>query len=286
MTPPCTVIRHESGALGRMERVERDPAPAARGVVHRYCGYLHEGTGPARRLEVAQDQVTVILGFGPPLRVGGPTRAAADESSFIAALHDSYAVTEECGSLHGIQVDLSPLGAHMLFGVAMHELSAQLVVGLEEVLGRAGRELVERLAEPVPWEARFELLDGFVARRLEQARRPAPDAVRAWGRLRETGGRLPIAALAGELGCSTRHLAARFREQVGPPPKTVARLMRFQRAVALLGRDDGARFAEIAQACGYYDQPHMSREFRELAGASPGEFVARRLPDGLGVAAR
>jgi transcriptional regulator GlxA family with amidase domain len=78
---------------------------------------------------------------------------------------------------------------------------------------------------------------------------------------------------------------ARFREQIGPSPKTAARLVRFQRAVALLGCDDGQRFAEIAQECGYYDQAHLNREFRELAGATPGAFVARLLPDGLGVAA-
>jgi AraC-like DNA-binding protein len=252
--------------------------------VHRYCGYRHEGTGPARRLEVAQDQVTVIIGFGPPLRVGGPTQPAADVHSFVAALYDSYAVTEEYGELHGIQLDLSPLGAGMLFGVAMHELSAHLTVPLEDVLGGAGRELVERLEGQRGWDERFATLDAFIARRIERARRPSPDVARAWRRLRESGGRVAITALAAELGCSPRHLVARFREQVGPPPKTAARLVRFQRAIALLARDDGARLAEIAQDCGYYDHAHMDRDFRELAGTSPGGFVARLLPDGLGVA--
>jgi hypothetical protein len=160
-----------------MERVERGPAPQLHGLVHRYCGYRHEDTHGARRLEVAQDQVTMIIGFGPPLRVGGPTRPEADEHSFVAALHDSYAITEEHGALTGIQVDLSPLGAHMLFGVAMHELSAQLVVGLEDVLGRRAVELVERVEELRTWEARFATVDDFIMRRVERARRPAPDAV-------------------------------------------------------------------------------------------------------------
>jgi AraC-like DNA-binding protein len=285
VTAACAVIRHESAELGRMERVERGPAPHLQGIVHRYCGYRHEGTAGTRRLEVAQDQVTVILGFGPPLRVGGPTRPAADEHSFVAALHDSYAITQEYGALAGIQVDLSPLGAYMLFGVSMHELSAQLVVGLEDVLGRGGAELVERLEGLDAWEARLTALDEYVTRRVERARQPAPDAVWAWRRLRDSGGRATVAELTRELGCSPRHLVTRFREQIGPPPKTAARLVRFQRAVALLGRDDGRRFAEIAQLCGYYDQAHMNRDFRELAGASPGAFVARLLPDGLGVAA-
>ena len=58
---------------------------------------------------------------------------------------------------------------------------------------------------------------------------------------------MPVGQLARELGCSRRHLIWRFREQIGPAPKTAARLVRFQRAVRLLERDDGRRFAEIAQ---------------------------------------
>lgn len=238
-----------------------------------------------RRREVAQDQVTIILGWGPSLRVGGPTQPEADYDCFVAALKDTYAITEECGSLRGIQVDLSPLGAHMLLGVAMHELSEHLVVPLEAVLGDELRLLVERLAGAAGWQPRFAILDEYIAARVERGRRPSADVEWAWRRLRQTRGLIPVARLAQELGCSRRHLSARFREQVGPAPKTTARLLRFQHAVRLLERDDGRRFAEIAQRCGYYDQAHLNREFRELAGATPSEHVARLLPDGMGVAA-
>ena len=135
------------------------------------------------------------------------------------------------------------------------------------------------------WDARFELLDAYIARRIEAARLPSPDVARACRRLHETGGRLEVGALAAELGCSNRHLVARFREQVGTPPKTLASLIRFRRAVDRLGHDDGSRFAEIAADCGYYDQAHLNREFRRLAGTTPGAFVASRLPDGLGLRA-
>ena len=55
--------------------------------------------------------MTIILGFGPPLRIGGPTHAEADEHCFVPALHDSYAVTQEDGTLHGVQIERSPVGA-------------------------------------------------------------------------------------------------------------------------------------------------------------------------------
>ena len=276
-------VRHESAAFGRLERVERAPHPRLAGVVRHYCGYDHDGTGLTRRREVAQDEVTIILSLGPLLRVGGPAHPAQDYGSFVAALTDTYAITQHEGPLRGIEVDLSPLGAHMVFGVAMHELSEHLVLPLVDLLGAEAVALVDRLLEAADWEARFRILDRFIAHRVEHARHPSPDVDWAWRRLRATGGLLAVGQLARELGCSRRHLTARFREQVGPAPKTVARLIRFQRTVRLLERDDGGRFAEIAQRCGYYDQAHMNREFRELAGAAPGEFVARLLPGGFGV---
>jgi len=278
-------VHHESTELGRLEQAERPPHPLLAGIVRRYCGYDHDCAGTTRRREVAQDEVTVILSLGPLLRVGGPGHPSERYASFVAALTDTFAITEHEGTLRGIEVNLSPLGAHMLFGVAMHELSSRLVVPLEDVLGAGALGLVERLDAAPDWATRFAILDRFILDRVERARRPSPDVEWAWRRLRATGGLLPVGELARELGCSRRHLIGRFRQQIGPAPKTAARLVRFQRTVRLLERHDGGRFAEIAQRCGYYDQAHMNREFRELAGAAPGEFVARLLPDGLGVAA-
>jgi hypothetical protein len=49
------------------------------------------------------------------------------------------------GHQHGIEVNLTPPGAHVLLGVPMHEVAGRCVA-LEDVLGAAGRELPERLA--------------------------------------------------------------------------------------------------------------------------------------------
>lgn len=94
----------------------------------------------------------------------------------------------------------------------------------------------------------------------------------------------PLGALAGEVGWSRRHLAVRCRQQLGMPPKTVARILRFERVVRLLGHDDGGRLAEIAYDCRFSDQAHLNRDFRKLAGTTPSEYVGSPLPDGFGVA--
>jgi AraC-like DNA-binding protein len=281
--PHLQIVRSEYERT-RFERVESPPDPRLAGLVHRYTGYSHRADEPLCRREVAQDAVVLILGFGSPIRVSGPSSTVTEARSFVAPLNASYAVTEEGRVSHGLQVDLSPIGAYMLLGVPMAELS-ELIVPFENVIGASAPLLLERLFLAADWETRFRLLDAFVLGRLQDARRPSPDVAWAWRRLSETSGRLPIATLARELSCSRRHMVSRFQEQIGPTPKTVARILRFRHATQLLTRDDGRRFAEIALDCGYYDQAHLNRDFRELAGTTPSSFLGNRLPDGFGVAA-
>jgi AraC-like DNA-binding protein len=273
-----TVARHD-GEYGSWVMVACEPHPGLRAHVRRYCGYEESTLAPLRRTEPANADIPVIVSLGPAIDVDGRRH-----TSFVAGVHDRQATTAHDGRQRGIQIDISPIAAGMLLGVPMHEL-ANRSVGLEDVLGPAAVDLRERLIDAASWHARFDLLDDLLGRRLDEARRPPPSVAWAWGRLRATRGRIAVGALAAELGCSPRLLELQFREHLGAPPKTLGRILRFEHAMVLLQRDDGARFAEIAEGCGYYDQAHMNRDFRAFAGAPPGELLARRLPDGGGVEA-
>ena len=277
-------LRHESPA-GHWELVSRSPHPALRGHVRRYCGYTERMTAPQRRREVISGDVVLIVAFGPAMRIRYPLAPGAPverRTSFLVGLHAPVTVTEHDGVADGVQIDLTPLGAHVLLGLAVHEVAGR-VVDLDEALGPLGAELPERLADAATWEARFALIDAALARRALAGPPPSPDVERAWRRLSETRGRLPVGQIAAELGCSRRHLAARFREQVGVSPKAAARVLRFHHALDRLRNGEG--WADIAYECGYYDQPHLNREFREFAGVTPGELAAAISPGGLGVAA-
>jgi AraC-like DNA-binding protein len=279
--PRTTVVRHES-AFGSLELVAREPAAALRPHVAGYWGYDERTPGPLRRREAPHGNVVVILSLGPDLLQLEPDEPEA-HGSFVAGLYDESVVIEHAGVSRGVQVNVTPLAAHMLLGVAMHTV-AHRIVAVEDLLGRPGSELVERLHDAPTWEARFRILDDVLASRLAGARPSSSEVAWAWRRLVETDGRVAVGALADELGWSRKRLVARFREQVGLPPKALARILRFQHALRLL--DDGRHrsWAEIAFACGYYDQAHLIRDFRGLAGSTPTEYVARRYPDGLGLA--
>jgi AraC-like DNA-binding protein len=280
---PSRVFRHES-EHDRWEMVHGAPDPRLRGHVLSYCSYDERTSSFVRRRELPSVRVVMIINLGEPIRVFAPGASGWSDQpeGFLAGLHDTYAVTETSGSQGGVQVDLTPVGAHLLLGVPMDEL-AQRVVTLEEMFGRGGPLLREAVAVAPDLAGRFAVVDEFLLTLLDRARSPVPSVTRALGRLHESGGTVPVGVIAAEIGCSRRHLIRRFREQVGVTPKLLARILRFERAVALVDARTDMGWAEIAQACGYYDQAHMIRDFNQFAGAPPSEFARRRLPDGGGV---
>jgi AraC-like DNA-binding protein len=274
------ISRHESPEL-RWEMARRRAHPALRRYVREYTGYTESSSVPLRRREVPSPDVTLILSPSTELRTaqaGDPER----HGSFVAALSDRCALVEHDGFQEGVEARLTPLGAHALFGVPMHELTGR-VVELDDLLGKGANDLVDRMWERPGWDGRLAFLDQAIANRVMQARELSPGVVWAWQRLRTTYGRAHVSALAEELGWSHRRLIARFREQVGMPPKTVGRILRFDRVARLLRNVEQPRLAELAYDCGYYDQAHLNRDFRDFAGTTPTEYIARRLPPGGGV---
>ncbi len=224
-----TVARH-AGQFGSWEMISRDPHPALRPHVRRYCGYAEDTLEPLARVEAATPDIPLIVSFGPEIDIDGSTH-----TSFVAGLHDGFTKTAHDGHQRGIQIDLSPVAAGMVLGVPMHEL-AHRVVALDDVLAPG---LADRLRDAPSWDARFDLLDALLARRIEAAPPPPPSLEWAWRRLTASRGRIAVGALAAEVGCSPRYLTLQFRDHLGMPPKALARILRFQHALDRLQSDDG-----------------------------------------------
>ncbi len=269
-----SIVQHSEADL--LDMWTTTPHPALRPYITLYCGYV-ERVAAGRRMQIPHPDVVLVIALGPSLRVVDPRRpadSAIERLSFTAGVHDAYVFTESTQPTRGLQVNLTPIGAYLLFGVPM-DLLANRVVGLEDLVGVDASRLAERVHEAHTWSERFDVLDDVILRRVTAARAPHPRVVMAARVLRATRGAVAIAKLARDLEWSQRHLIAKFREQVGVTPKTYARIVRFDHAVKRLRRPDGLRWAEIADASGYYDQAHLIRDFHEFSGQTPSEFLAR-----------
>jgi len=143
-------------------------------------------------------------------------------------------------------------------------------VPLDAVWGRAGRELEERVAAASP-AAGLAVLQAQLLARLGAASLPDP-MVAAAVHLLERHPALPgrVGGLGIALGLGERQLRRRFLTAVGYGPKTLARVLRFQRLLELLDRG-GPRpsLAAVAAEAGYADQAHMTTECTRLARIAP-----------------
>jgi AraC-like DNA-binding protein len=188
--------------------------------------------------------------------------------------HDRPFVTETPNDRDILIVNLTPAGAHRLLGAPMSEL-ANRWTPLGDLAGAGANVLSDQLRDARTWDERFGRLEAFLVDRCGAGRRPRRDVSALWRRLSQ-GSAATVGDVARSEDLSHKHVIQLFREQVGLAPKRVARLARFNR-VLRMGR--GARrvdWAEVAQACGYFDQAHMINEFRDLAGATPRELEARK----------
>lgn len=272
-------MRVRVSQVGDWQLARAAPDPRLAHVVRGYCGYAETTTAAARRREVPGLRVVVIFELGPGMRIvdDDGREVARTGAGFVVGLDDRASITESPGAQRGVQLDLTAAGARLFCGVPMHELAGRLV-SIPDLLGAAGRELTERLADAPSWEAALARLEAAIAVRVAGAAPPDPRIAWAWRRLEESGGRASIGGLARELGMSHRLLIARFRDQLGMPPRQLARLLRFDRLCDRLRAGGPPRWAELAVDCGYYDQAHLARDVRALAGVTPTELVRHLLP--------
>ena len=263
------------------ELVARPPGPRLRGLVAGYHGYRLVTAGPGTHRGLPSPYLTLIITLDDPLTMAAhpdPRQAPGRFDALVGGLHTAPALIRHDGRQAGIQVGLHPLGARALLGVPAGEL-AGIDLHLADVLGPGADDLRAQLLAAPTWARRFDLLDAGLVRLLDRASGavPAPEAARAWRLVMGSGGRVPVAWVAAEVGWSGRRLQQVFRREVGLTPKQLARVTRFDRARRRLYADVAAgrppMLARLAAEGGFSDQAHLAREFRALAGCPPSALV-------------
>jgi AraC-like DNA-binding protein len=233
-------------------RAERMPRPSL--CRHVACVWAARDN---RDDPVLPDAAVELVWSGRGLFVrGADTRAHAvdafPERTFVGVRFRPGAAADVLG-LHGVEL-------------------ADARVGVSEVWGRAEMERIEsRLRECTSPAQAAALLEDAVAARV----RGAPDSAVGAVVTMLLHERTPVRALAGRLGLSERQLRRRCTDALGYGPKTLDRILRFQRFRALATRRRDVGLAQLAAVAGYADQAHLTRECRRLAGESPGALLAR-----------
>ncbi|MFJ9076033.1 helix-turn-helix domain-containing protein [Streptomyces sp. NPDC102278] len=223
---------------------EERPSPLVPGAV------LWRSDGPGGT--VLPDGCMDLLWAGGRLLVAGPDTGPHPAGEVPGAAPG--------GPFWGLR--LAPGTAPALLGVPAHELRDRRV----DLAGLWPGAEVRRLAERTgAYEDPRDGLEELARARAADSGPPDPVAAAVRAGLR--GGR-SVATIAGDVGLGERQLHRRSLDAFGYGPRTLGRVLRLQRALALIRR--GTPPAEVAYAVGYADQAHLGREVRALTGRTPG----------------
>lgn len=191
---------------------------------------------------------------------------------FLVGLQNS------AGRIYGTQVSQSisvrlyPWMALPLVGVAPHQ-SINTVIPLTEKWTALGNHIAKRAHSVGLVEAVVEIEQHLADFTLYA--NTCDEIVRYASKLIYLSkGQIRINNISDECGISTNQLERLFKTSTGISPKAFARLVRIEAIREYLVNCRTIRFVDVAQEFGYTDQSHFSRDFKAMAGVTPGQFVS------------
>ncbi|WNG41004.1 AraC family transcriptional regulator [Archangium violaceum] len=246
------------------------PAPLARHVecVWRLTGQAEKDLRVPILPDVAGADVVLQLGEPGRLVEEGQVRPLPER--FVVGGLGRALLLEPVGAVDVLGIHLPPACACLLgtSAAALRERVlplAQVAPGLDAALAEWARQ---RPGGEVALEGLWPLLSEHL--------RPCCDAlVCEASRTLAGADSPPVAELAETLGVSRRQLTRRFQDAVGVPPRDFVRFARMARAWRGAATTPDRKLAELAAEAGYADQPHLDRDFRELAGAPPSRALGK-----------
>ena len=219
----------------------------------------------------------LVLHLGDPFdRIDDDGRVEHQATMLFAGQLTKRLLLRATGRISLVGVRFWPYGAAAVVRAPQGELAGQTIElsALDRRLARALAEVQDRSVSSLDAVA---LVQAALAHHCAAS---VPDARLefAVNAIERRHGLISIDRIAHESGLTRRHLERQFQQQVGMSPKRLARIARFQRALRVLDdmSETPRRGAVTAADCGYADQAHFVRDFRNLAGCAPGAHLLQR----------
>lgn len=199
-------------------------------------------------------------------------RACRLRGPVVQGPSDRFGVRGTEGPSAVIGVQFKPGGAAAFFGGALPHLRNRTEL-LQDLWGGAAHELQEQLRVASSPQRALLHLQGHLMRRLQKAAPPDLLAMRAIAAFGQDPALARVQPVQQTAGCMPAQFIRRFEATVGLTPKRYARVLRFGTLLPSLVRCGPRDWADVAAGAGYFDQSHLIREFRQMAGMSPGQYA-------------
>jgi AraC-like DNA-binding protein len=254
------------------------PHPLLRRWVSHYWeldGYFNPSAPRSLQRLVPGINTAIIFQLGAPVDVRGSDEAwhtrprAFAEGHFREPFHLRFA-----GRFRQVGISFAPGRIHPFIRDSQAQINDRFV-DLTDILGSSVQHLTDQLHSAATFEDVAAAFDDLLLP-LTPGEHPHEAGL---NQAVQRAVRFPRASAVTDLalasGLSARQLERRFRDTVGLSPKYFCRVARFEQFVRRWNITSDVRLADLAQACGYYDQSHFNRDFRWFTGETPTAYLNR-----------
>ncbi len=171
-------------------------------------------------------------------------------------------------------VVFQPAGLHNILGIPATELQ-DMIIGLEDLLGRKGRSVYEQLVESSGITTKLALLNNFFKSLLLTSPFKTTSFIEpALDYICKNNGNTSVAQLVKFTGYTERHIERHFASAVGLSPKKFANIVRLHFFIReIKTQHQPPHLTAAAYHAGYSDQSHLVKEFKKYTGITPGEYL-------------
>lgn len=253
---------------------ELKPTPALQSFVE--CFWTLEGDGPVgpsppERI-LPDGCVELILNFGDRfLQHTDNNNRELQPRHFLVGQMTGPILISPVGRVELLGIRFQPGGTHAFLDLAADEFTNR-VVELGDLSSKFGRELLRVCEIETTLARKIAAVERFLVAHLSKAKHGSHLLTLA-ATIIDYGGVVSVDRLATAAGISSRQLERRFLSEVGISPKLLARIVRFQQVFRAVDQSNPT-WTEVALACGYYDQAHLIRDFKQFAQQTPTVLLA------------
>jgi len=248
---------------------ESSPSAQLSGVK---CFWSLEYTGSLEPEAIIPDGcIEIVFNLADRFRRYDPVGASLQPFSLVAGQMRRSVLIGPSGDVRLFGIRFFPLGAQRFFRMDLSELTDRIEA--LDTVWKGTDEIVDQLAAAEDHEQRVHIAEVALRSRIVPTREDRRTQA-AVDMIRSSRGAVAIARLAEHLELSERRLERRFATAIGLSPKSFARIIRFQSLLRSI--EQNSDLSDLAFQYGYYDQSHMTADFRQFANTTPKAFLEKQ----------
>jgi len=192
---------------------------------------------------------------------------------WISGIHKNYLSISAPQDSEMFVIQFKPTGAYPFIHQPIDTLN-NLVIDAQKILGNEILEIHDRILMAGSSKRKFKIIEEWLSKRYCEKKCANTELLDVLNKLSKE----PITKYQNAISAyskTQKHLIVQFKKYFGLTPKSFQRIFRFNEILAQIQGKEQINWSQITYNCGYTDQSHFIKEFKEFSGFNPQEFIAK-----------